>query len=50
MKTKTLEDCAIEEKLAVVIETATFNKIEISLYCREKGLDPEQVKLRCNIS
>jgi hypothetical protein len=30
MKTKTPEDCATEEKLAVVIETATFNKVEIN--------------------
>jgi transposase-like protein len=32
-----------EKKLAVVIETATLPEIELSQYCREKGLYPEQV-------
>jgi transposase-like protein len=33
-----------EAKLAVVIETATLSEIDLSQYCREKGLYPEQVK------
>ncbi len=32
-----------EAKFAVVIETATMNQAELSQYCREKGLYPEQV-------
>jgi transposase-like protein len=43
-KTTTSEHWSSEAKLAVVIETATFNEVEISTYCREKGLYPEQVK------
>ena len=33
-----------EAKLAAVIETATLSEVELSQYCREKGLFPEQVK------
>jgi transposase len=33
-----------QAKLTVVIETATLSEIELSEYCREKGLYPEQVK------
>jgi hypothetical protein len=33
-----------EEKLAVVIETASLNEVELSEYCRRKGLYPEQVR------
>lgn len=33
-----------DAKLAVVIETATLSEVELSRYCREKGLYPEQVK------
>ncbi len=32
-----------EDKLAVVIETASFNDAQLSEYCRSKGLYPEQV-------
>lgn len=32
-----------ENKLAVVIETAALNEMEIAEYCRKKGLYPEQV-------
>jgi len=32
-----------EDKLAVVIETASFNEVQLSKYCRGKGLYPEQV-------
>lgn len=27
-----------------MIETATFNEVEVSAYCREKGLYPDQAK------
>lgn len=33
-----------EQKFSVVLETASFSEIELSEYCREKGLYPEQVK------
>lgn len=33
-----------EEKFAVVTETLAFSEIELSEYCRTKGLYPEQVK------
>ena len=32
-----------EDKLAVVIETASCNEAQLSEYCRSKGLYPEQV-------
>lgn len=32
-----------EEKLAVMIETADFNELELGEYCRRKGLYPEQI-------
>jgi transposase len=32
-----------EDKLAVVIETASLNEEQLSEYCRSKGLYPEQV-------
>ncbi len=38
------ENWPAEAKLAVVIETATLSEIELSHYCREKGLYPEQAK------
>ena len=31
------------EKFTVVLETAGFNATELSAYCRERGLFPEQV-------
>ncbi len=34
---------AAQDKLAVVTETAALNALELSKYCREKGLYPEQV-------
>jgi len=34
---------AAEDKLAVVIETASFNEVQLSEYCRSKGLYPEQI-------
>ena len=33
-----------EEKFAVVLETSTLSEVELSEYCRIKGLYPEQVK------
>lgn len=35
--------CA-EDKLAVVIETASLNEAQLSEYCRRKGLYPEQIQ------
>jgi len=32
-----------EEKLAVLIETANLNELELGEYCRRKGLYPEQI-------
>ena len=32
-----------EEKFAVVIESASLNEVELSEYCRRKGLYPEQI-------
>ena len=37
------EDWTAEDKLAVVIETASFNEVQLSEYCRCKGLYKEQV-------
>ena len=33
-----------EEKFAVVIETAGLNEVELSEYCRRKGLYPQQIQ------
>ena len=33
-----------EEKFAIVFETATLSEVEVSEYCRTKGLYPEQIK------
>ncbi len=35
---------AAEDKLAVVIETASLNEVQLSEYCRSKGLYPDQVE------
>jgi putative transposase len=35
--TKTSEQWSSEAKLAVEIETANFNEVEVSTYCQEKG-------------
>lgn len=37
------EDWPANEKLAVVIETAAMNEIELSEYCRHRGLYVEQI-------
>jgi len=33
-----------EEKFSVVLETSTLSEVELSEYCRVKGLYPEQIK------
>lgn len=33
-----------EQKFSIVLETAALSEIELSEYCREKGLYPEQIK------
>ena len=33
-----------EEKFAVVLDSATLSEVELSAYCREKGLYPGQIK------
>ena len=38
------EKWGAKDKLAVVIETAAFNELELGEYCRKKGLYPEQVQ------
>lgn len=37
-------DWSAEDKLAVVIETASFNEIELSEYCRSRGVYKEQIE------
>jgi transposase-like protein len=37
------ENWSAEDKLAVVIETASFNETELSEYCRSRGLYKEQI-------
>lgn len=37
------------DKFKAVLETASFNEVELSEYCRKKGLYPEQVKEWKNI-
>ena len=32
------------DKFAAVVETATLNEVELSIYCRERGLYPEQIQ------
>jgi transposase-like protein len=41
---KTTEGWSAESKLAAVVETALLSEVELSEYCREKGLYPDQVK------
>jgi hypothetical protein len=38
------DDGSPDAKLAVVIETASMSEPELSAYCRQKGLYPEQVQ------
>ena len=41
---KTADEWSAQAKLAVVIETASLSEIELSQYCREKGIYVEQVR------
>jgi len=41
---KSPEQWSAEAKFAVVVETAALSEVELSEYCRKKGLFPEQVK------
>jgi transposase-like protein len=41
---KTSNQYSADDKLAVIIETATLNETELSEYCRCKGLYPVQIK------
>lgn len=41
---KTSDDWSAEAKLAVVIETANLSEIDLSEYCRRKGIYVEQAK------
>lgn len=43
-KTPSTEDWSAETKLAVIVETAALSEAELSQYCREKGLYPEQLQ------
>jgi transposase len=43
-RSKSSEDWSGEAKLAVVVETIALSESELSEYCRQKGLYPEQVK------
>ena len=40
---KLTDEWPAEAKFAVVLETAALSEIELSEYCRRKGLYPEQV-------
>ena len=41
---KAAEGWSAESKLAAVVETALLSEVELSEYCRGKGLYPDQVK------
>lgn len=41
MKKTTL---SAEQRFSIVLETATFSELQLSEYCRENGLYPEQIK------
>lgn len=38
-------DLSGEEKFAIVIQSASLNEVELSEYCRRKGLYPEQISV-----
>ena len=42
-KSNTPDNWSSEQKFAVVLETASLSEAELSEYCREKGIYPEQV-------
>jgi transposase len=39
-----ISDMSSEEKYCIVVETASMNEQELSVYCRRKGLFAEQIK------
>jgi len=41
---KQTEDWSAEAKFAAVVETASMTELELSKYCRSKGLYPEQLR------
>lgn len=41
---KPTDKLSTEAKFAIIVETATLSEAELSQYCRERGLFPEQVK------
>ena len=43
-KVNSTDKWSSEEKFAVVLETSTLSEVELSEYCRAKGLYPEQIK------
>ncbi|WP_231605113.1 helix-turn-helix domain-containing protein [Synechococcus sp. CBW1006] len=43
---KVTDGWSAADKLTVVLETAGLNATELSAYCRERGLFPEQVESR----
>ncbi|AVL71567.1 hypothetical protein CEQ07_09135 [Oligella urethralis] len=43
-KKRNSDNWSAETELATVIETASLSEIELSAYCRGKGLYPEQLK------
>jgi transposase-like protein len=42
--TDTPEGWTSADKFAAVLETATLNEAELSVYCRERGLYPDQIR------
>ncbi len=43
-KASSSDNWSSEEKFSVVLESATLSEVELSEYCRVKGLYPEQIK------
>lgn len=43
-KKNTSENWSAEAKLSVIMATSTLSQTQLSQYCREKGLYPEQIK------
>jgi transposase-like protein len=43
-KSSSSDRWSAQEKFSIVLETATLSEVELSEYCRSKGLYPEQVK------
>lgn len=41
---KPTDKLSVNAKFAIVVETATLSEAELSQYCRERGLFPEQIK------